>query len=800
MAFDPDAQEMAGAASQAAKAAVRMDTASQGLTDVQKLNGRTNLDTRSTSEISFPTVAAAAAATILPAVNVVQTRAYGSTGVRRGGARYVRTAASFLTATSIACSPVAGNTYVTSTSALAITATPGGPITGTGILPGTTVTTVVVVPGVLGAVINLSQPVAASGGTAVSVPQHGAYFLSADTSCWVLNEDEPNLWMFGALGDFSDDTLPIQKALNWLASGAGTTLIIPVTQSAFRFLSDVRLWGGGGYVIRGAGGKSKLDCRNGSRFIVGHAVVTSYDSLGRGNKGGVKVVNTLFEKLAFTSAGGNGEMVLLDYADTTTFRDITGGNNIQTGGGNVTHMFKCNWTQWVTFDSCSGSANGALIWIEQPATTLENEDHYSIINCNLYCSKTRDPSFAPCTLLLNRSLGAAMANVVSMTFGSTSITFPSGPKNYSGGTLGNGNYAIDGPGIPNGAYVVVTGSTGVLMLNNSMLTADASASPAATATDPAAAVNLHIDRSAPIYHFRASMGHWGSFMSGANVSATTTAGSATVTVAAANGIAASMPIEGPGIPIGNYVSSVTGTTVVMANAFGKDPSATATGTAVPLVAGDDGGVSAGVRIAAQVPFRQMFFNAIIDGVQFEYIDYPMDFYRFATRDSSHVVMRGVTILQAHGTVLHGSVDNTAAMENAKVLQSNVLVDGPVVAFGGVNNCDSITTVTKQAYGRLHLANKGPGKTSLKGVTLRNNGTANVATGATSVTVAGITLSALPDIMQASPSWDHGGWWFATPTLSAVTASGGGTVSITINFKNVAPAGATCGWTLEVADA
>jgi len=73
--------------------------------------------------------------------------------------------------------------------------------------------------------------------------------------------------------------------------------------------------------------------------------------------------------------------------------------------------------------------------------------------------------------------------------------------------------------------------------------------------------------------------------SAGSVNVTTVSGSASLTVPAYSLLIVGLPITGTGIPAGNYIASMSGTTAVMANAYGTSPNATASGAITASVGG-----------------------------------------------------------------------------------------------------------------------------------------------------------------------------------------------------------------------
>lgn len=201
-------------------------------------------------------------------------------------------------------------------------------------------------------------------------------------------------------GDTSVSLLSAWTAMHaQLAATGGGGVYFP--EGTYSYSQDVR------FLTRdinllGAGARTVLRATNNARLIFGQA--TEIPGTPKNSKGGVKLINVTVQNMAIRPADNHsGEVVLVDFADRTTFRDLYGVHPYANDGSTLTHGIKLNWVQWCHMDNVETQVNGAGVYINLPGVTQENEDHYSFINCQFFGSKSKFAGFNPVGVLLDRA-------------------------------------------------------------------------------------------------------------------------------------------------------------------------------------------------------------------------------------------------------------------------------------------------------------------------------------------------------------------------------------------------------------
>ncbi|NMN07205.1 MULTISPECIES: hypothetical protein [unclassified Novosphingobium] len=213
-----------------------------------------------------------------------------------------------------------------------------------------------------------------------------------------------DLMWFGAKGDGVDDTAALQAAISWLNAVRGRTLQVPV--GTFTFTSDLLITMSSSRIEALGGGQCRLRGSNGARIVLGQAIPT-VDAAGKVTKTGTKVSDCSLAGLSIQPADNHaGECVLVDYADSTLIEKCNIGpfNN---NGSAVTIGIKTNWVQWLYIDRNQINVNGVCLWLRQPATRTQNEDHYHITRNLLYNGKVPPTNgFTPANIVVDSEAGS----------------------------------------------------------------------------------------------------------------------------------------------------------------------------------------------------------------------------------------------------------------------------------------------------------------------------------------------------------------------------------------------------------
>jgi hypothetical protein len=214
-----------------------------------------------------------------------------------------------------------------------------------------------------------------------------------------------SLHSFGALGDGSDEDAAIQSAFDWMNEVRGRALLVPAGMN-YKFSTDKRILQSNSSIIGIGKGYARLSGQNGARIILGQSDQSVVGPSGLPQKNGTKVAYTTLYNVGFSPAGNHsGEVLLVDYADSTTIEMCQFGPSTQ-DGSTVTHGIKLNWYQWVYIRRCDVNVNGACIYMVLPATDgLQNEDHIHISECQLYNGKSFNASFVPSIVLIDWQVG-----------------------------------------------------------------------------------------------------------------------------------------------------------------------------------------------------------------------------------------------------------------------------------------------------------------------------------------------------------------------------------------------------------
>ena len=138
--------------------------------------------------------------------------------------------------------------------------------------------------------------------------------------------------------------------------------------------------------IEGSGRRTKIVFNQGASFRLGTAILSDPNKTGDGSN---KIVNTTISNLQFSCVTDyDGDLLVLEYADSTTLRNVISGPvNTTPESASLATGIKLIWVQWVYGYSCQFGGNKAALYIEMTNHGQDNEDHFHFYGTTFYTQK-----------------------------------------------------------------------------------------------------------------------------------------------------------------------------------------------------------------------------------------------------------------------------------------------------------------------------------------------------------------------------------------------------------------------------